>query len=235
MLGCDGVRVGLRLSCCSRWLFVGTTPVVFEILRPMLSRRTQLFIELGCMRSLRQDLGCIARLCSILVGRASDLLPWAYDVTIATRSKVVTREVNHRERCQSCGVQARWMSLKTIGVVNDFALRQRRQSVAARFCSCSFSRFGCSRPLLSSGIFFGKPLLAGFRLPIVIPYATSVFDQPRPELPEHGSCGNNGDLTRPVRVWQDFLRNEIVFLRLVGDDLVQRPVLVKQQVRVPVA
>lgn len=173
------------------------------------------------MRSLRQDLSCVARLCPILVGRAGDLLPWAYDVTIATRSKVLTREMNHREWCQGCGMQAGWVSLKTIGVINDLALRQRSQSVAAGFCSCSLSGFGCSRPLLSSGVFFGKPLLAGFRLPVVIPYATSVFDQPRPELSEHGSCGNNGDLTRPVRVWQDFLRNEVVFFRLVGDDLVQ--------------
>jgi hypothetical protein len=127
-------------------------------------------------------------------------------------------------------MQTWWVTLQTVGVVDNLALRQRRQGVAAGLCSCSFPGFGCSRPLLASSVFFGKPLLAGFCLPVVIPYASTIFDQSRAKLSKHGSRCDNSNLARPVGVWQNFLLNEVVLFLLVRDDFVQRPVLVEQEI-----
>ena len=176
----------------------------------MLACNAKLFVVFGRMGGLSQDLCCTARLSPILVRRASNLLSRAYDITIAGPSKVFTRQVNHWQWSQCLRMQAWWMSLKAIGVVDDLTLRQRCQGVAAGLRSCSLSGFGCSGSLLSSSIFFGKPLLAGFRLPVVIPYATTIFDQSRAKLSKHGSCCDNSNLARPVRVWQDFLLDEVV-------------------------
>lgn len=57
----------------------------------MLPCCTQLLVELGCMRSLSQDLVCAACLRSVLVGRTGDLLSWTYDVTVVARSEVFAR------------------------------------------------------------------------------------------------------------------------------------------------
>lgn len=185
----------------------------------MLPRSAQLLVELGCVGGLGQNLGCTACLCSILVGWAGNLLPRAYDVTIAARSKVFTRQVDHGQRSKGCREQAWWVSFKTVTVVDDLALWQRCQSIAAGFGSGGFPSLRCARPLFARSVFFGKSLLAGFCLPVVVPDTTSVFDQPCSELSEHGSCRNNSNLARSVRVRQNLLLNEIVFLLLVGNDL----------------
>jgi hypothetical protein len=70
---------------------VRALPVVVEILRSVLACSTKLFVVFGRMGGLSQDLGCTARLGSILVRRTGDLLSRAYDITIAGPSKIFTR------------------------------------------------------------------------------------------------------------------------------------------------
>jgi len=87
-----------------------------------------------------------------------------------------------------------------------------------------------ARSLLAGGVLLGKALLLCLGFPVVVAYTASVGDESAPKLAEHGPRRHNGDLTRPVRVRQYFLVDQIVLFGLGGDDLEQRPVLVEEQV-----
>jgi hypothetical protein len=86
--------------------------------------------------------------------------------------------------------------------------------------SSRFSGLGCSRPLLTGQISLGKSLLAGLGFPVVVPNSPAVDDHAASELPEHTASSHNGYLSRPVRERQYFLGHKIIFLDLIGNDLV---------------
>lgn len=97
------------------------------------------------------------------------------------------------------------------------------------------SGFGRARSLLPGHVLLGEALFSCLGFPIIVPDPSPVLDDPAPELPKHRFRGHDGDLARSVGIRQDFLGNQVILLRLCGDDLVQRPILVKQKVRVSVA
>lgn len=97
------------------------------------------------------------------------------------------------------------------------------------------SSLGRPRPLLTGRICFRKALLASFGLPIVVPDPATIFDDAASELPKHGPGRDDGNLSRAVRKGQDLLLHEVVLFLLAGNDFVQRPVLVEEQVGVTVA
>jgi hypothetical protein len=94
-------------------------------------------------------------------------------------------------------------------------------------CGC-LSCFCCTWPLLTRRVFLGKTLLPCLALPVVVAHTPAVDDQSASELSEHGSGSDNGNLSGPIRVWQNLLVDEVVLLGLRGDDLVQRAVFVEK-------
>lgn len=120
-------------------------------------------------------------------------------------------------------------------VIHNLGVRVAHQNAVLRCCFRSLSGLGGSRSLLPGGISFGEALLAGLGLPVIVSDAAAVFDDAASKLSEHGAGSNNGNLSRPIRERQDFLLDKVVLFGLARDYLVQRPVLVKQEVRIPVS
>ena len=91
-----------------------------------------------------------------------------------------------------------------------------------------------SGTLLAGHIFFGETLLLGFGLPIVVLYPSAVDNDACSKLPEHRPGSHDRDLSRAIRVRQDFLTDQLIFLWLSGDDLEERSILVEQKIRVSI-
>lgn len=100
-------------------------------------------------------------------------------------------------------------------------------------CSC-FANPRSARSLLARGVGFGKALLPGFALPVVVAYSSPVNDKPAAKLPKHGTRSHDGDLTGSIRVRKNFLVDQVVLFRLGRDYFVKRLVLVEQKIRVSI-
>lgn len=118
--------------------------------------------------------------------------------------------------------------------VNNVIMRQIETLVLSRLSLRSFSCLRRSWPFLASGILFGEALFAGFTLPVVVSHPHPSLDNPTAKLPEHRPCRHNGDLTRAVGIWEEIMCNEMILFRLRRNDLVERAILVKQKIRIPV-
>ena len=219
---------------------MGALPVVLVVLAAHNTLLSQRFIKLSGLVCLCEDVLRVARLSAILVGRSSELLSRASNATEVGDSGIIRRHVNHAERRKRDGVDASrnggLVDARTVGIYN-VGVRHGSQGsrVGAGFGSRCFSLLGSTRSLFSSCIFFGKALASRFGFPVIVANSSSVGNDATSKLAEHGPCCYNSDLPRTVRVWQNLLLNEVVLLRLVGDDLIQRSVLVEEQVRVTVA
>ena len=120
--------------------------------------------------------------------------------------------------------------------VDDIGMLVQRSSIVSRFCSCSIPCRLCTpRPLLTGQVLFCKTLLPGFGFPIVITNASSVLNDPTAKLAKHGFGCDNRDLPRSVRIRQDLLVDEIILFSLTSNNLVQGPILVKQEIRISIA
>ena len=121
------------------------------------------------------------------------------------------------------------------GTENDIVMGKCRQDTrGCRFSCGSIAGLGSPWTLFTGQILLGETLLARLALPIVIPYPSAVDNDTATKLSEHGASGDNSDLAGPVGIRQDILLDQVVLFDLRRDDLVQRPVLVEQEVRVAV-
>ncbi len=112
--------------------------------------------------------------------------------------------------------------------------RDERSLTRLRSC-CSLLCFGSSRTLVARQIFLSEALFDGFRFPIIVSNPPPSFKHSRTELTEHRLGGNDGNLPRSIRIWKYFLMYQFVLLGLCSDDLVQRAVLIEEEVRVSIA
>lgn len=113
-------------------------------------------------------------------------------------------------------------------------MRVAQQNIVLR-CFGGLSGLGGSRSLLSSGIGFGEALLPGLCFPVIVSDSATIFNDAASKLSEHGPGGNNGDLPRSVREGQDLLLDKVILFGLASDNFVERPILIKQEVRVSVS
>lgn len=123
---------------------------------------------------------------------------------------------------------------RSVGVDDIFQLSVRQGPRVCSFCGRRISGFGSPRSLLACHVLLGEPLLPRFALPIIISHTSAINDHPTAELSEHRLRSHDCYLTRAVRIRKYLLMYQIIFLRLTGDDLVQRPILVEEQVGISV-
>ena len=88
--------------------------------------------------------------------------------------------------------------------------------------------------LLTRQIIFGEALFPRFGLPVVILHSSAIHNDPSSKLTKHGFGRHDGNLPRSVRVRQDLLLDQLILLRLRGNDFEQRSVLVEQQIGVSI-
>lgn len=210
---------------------------VVELREDLFSSRSllgMLLIELSCVRGLMHHVCRWTRLCPILMCCACNLLPRPRYITIYLHAGVLR-------------FRYRWwppIRLTLIGAfhrrvgVNDIlrmAIYRRDERSLTRLCSgCSVPCFGSSGALVASHIFFGEPLFDCFCFPVIVSDPPSSFNDSGTELAKHGLGGDDCNLPGPIRIWEDFLMYQFVLLLLCSDDLMQRPILVEEKVRVSV-
>ena len=156
--------------------------------------------------------------------------------------------MDHRQRSQRrrhwsshTRLHQLWMTLRidrdrprTVAV-NDVLMVTECCSIRSNVRGLSFSCSLCAtRSLFTSQVFLRKTLLSCLCLPVVIPHPSTVLNDSATELSKHRFGSDDRNLSRSVRVRQDFLMNQIVLFRLSCDDFVQRPILVEKQIRVSV-
>lgn len=159
----------------------------------------------------------------VLVRRAGNFLSW----TTFNNSTVITRPIV----VQIC-LKEWWLRWTGVGaravIVDNLCMRARHKNVVLRFGG--FSCFGSPRPLLPSKISLCEALFAGLLFPVVVADTSSILDYPATELTEHRSRGHDCYLPRSIREREDFLLDKVVLFSLAGNDLVERPVFVEQEV-----
>lgn len=178
-------------------------------------------VVLACRRCLMQYVGLQTRLGVIQVGGARH---------VRFGSRHVRVEISEVRKTQ----RLRWH----VGADNRVGC-QRRHGVDNRSWAPGdgrwlrnlgrfpFADFVGSRTLFAGHIFLCETLLLSLVLPVVISHTSTVHDDACAELPEHRPGGDDGDLSRPIRVRKDFLVDQLVLLRLGRDDFKQGPVLVE--------
>lgn len=145
--------------------------------------------------------------------------------------------MDHRQRRQCLRTsQPRWKSRHSLDrvAVDHIAMAEAGQQASA-CCFCSFPGLGSAWSFLTGQIILGEPLLPRLALPVVVAHSPPVHDDPAAKLAKHRLCSDDRDLPGPVRVRKDILLDEVVLLGLRRDDLVERSILVEQQVRVTIA
>ena len=125
--------------------------------------------------------------------------------------------------------------MRTVIIDNIRMVTHHGRASIGSFCSSSIASFGGAWSFLPSCIVFRKSLLACLALPVIISNSAAPIDDSASKLSKHGLGSDDGNLARPIRVRKNLLMNQIVLFRLRGNDLVQRSVLVEQQVRVSVS
>ena len=240
-------------------------PELVNVLVPSRPLLTEVAIVVGRLVGLVHDVAGGAALSAVLVGRARDLLTRSGHVAVVPGAEVLRLDHRQRSGSDQTGGahlrRERWVQVRRRDAVDDVGMRSgqasrggsgsgdlvRRRSGSAGGGRCrsrrrrrrssrrSIASLGRARALLPGEILLGETLLARLALPVVVAHAPAVDDDAAAELAEHRLGRDDGDLARAIRVGQDALVDEVVLLELGRDDLVQRPVLVEEQVRVAVA
>ena len=113
--------------------------------------------------------------------------------------------------------------------------RQQVGSIVGSLGSGSIARFPGPGTLLPGHVILGEALLSGLGLPVIIAHTPPIDNDAAAKLAKHGTRRDDGNLPRAIRIGQDILRDQIILFNLRRNDLVERPILVEQQVRVPIA
>ena len=92
-----------------------------------------------------------------------------------------------------------------------------RGSLSGLCFSCSF---GTSRSLLACQILLGKPLFPSLCFPVVVPYPPAICYDSASKLPKHRLRSHDRYLSRPVRIRQYFLMDQVIFLRLSSNNFI---------------
>jgi hypothetical protein len=117
-------------------------------------------------------------------------------------------------------------------IVDNLGVRAGHHDVVLRLGG--LSGLGGTWSLLARQVGFGETLLASLLLPVVVPNAASVLNHPTSKLAEHGPGGDDSNLSRSVGEWQNLLLDEVILFGLASDNLIQRPVLVEEEIGVSV-
>jgi hypothetical protein len=187
-------------------------PDLSQVLLATFALLLQLLVDLGCLGGLVEDFARGRRPGDILVRSTSQLVPWALDAAVVSRLQISRRMLErlsadrghasggrvkaterlHRVRC----------STEIVGVVTRVGagVGKSHGACVRRLGGGCFSRFRSAWSLLSRGVLLCEALLTGLALPVVVAHSSSVVDQSAPKLPEHGPCGDDGNLARAVRV-----------------------------------
>lgn len=198
----------------------------------------QNLVEVGRVRCMVEDFSRRAGLQAVLVRLARDLLARARHTVVLPQPGIVGggSHVDHRQRSQRGrgwppNRQAMRHGLERIAV-DDVAMGEGRQQIRSIGClgGGGVSSLAGPRPFFTSQVIFGEPLLARLAFPVIVAHTPSIHDDPAAELTKDRLGRDDGNLARPIRVRQNILLDEVVFFDLRRDDLVQRPVLVEQQV-----
>lgn len=229
---------------------MGSRPNVIEQVLAVLAMLFKLLVDLGCLSGLVENLARRGWPGCILVWRASHFMSWSLNTAVIPRLHVgrCALVVRFGARCRyatGCGIEPakRLQGVHScphivliVASIGIWMSKSHGVGVSVvGLCGSCFPGLGGAWPLLPSRVFLGEALLPRLALPVVVAYPAAVGDEPASKLSEHGPCGYNGNLPRPVRVGQDFLVDQIILLCLGGDDLEQGSVLVEEQIRVTVA
>ena len=182
------------------------------------------------MVRLRVNLANGGRLRAVLVSWPGDFLARTSleDARVVTAACFVIFRLNEL-RWGACTVLARV-------TVNDLGMRLADERHALGSCFCSgLACLGAAGALLTRHVGLGETLFARLRLPVVVANTSTANNHTAAELAKHAASSHNGDLARAVGKRQDFLSDQVVFLHLIRDDLVQRTILVEKQVRIAIA
>lgn len=105
--------------------------------------------------------------------------------------------------------------------VNNISLvTKHRSCVCSRLSGRRISGLRPTWSLLARQIGLCETLFPCFRLPIIIPHSSSVYNHSAAKLAKHGLCRDYRNLTRSVGEWEDFLMDEVLLLLLGRNDLV---------------
>lgn len=118
-------------------------------------------------------------------------------------------------------------------VVDDFRVRAAEQNIVLGLGGLAC--LGGSGALLSGKVVFRESLFAGLGLPVVIADAAATLNDAAAKLAEHGAGRDNGNLAGAVAKGKNLLLDKVVLFGLASNDFEERPVLVKQQIRISVA
>ena len=237
LTGTRFARLLLRGRCGD---FLLSIPLILEPPMPEHTLLVDHLVHVSCVRRLVQDLGARTRLASILVCCGRYLLPWSRNVVIVLQSELIGR-VNHWQRCNRGwyvagyhGMESMPLVVQRTVAVDDVLMPESGRSHVEGFRSRGVPCFRGSRSFLPCQILLGEYFLHGLRLPLIVSFPSPVINDSAAKLTEHGFCRNNGNLPGSVGIRQNILADQIVLLRLRGDNLVQGAVLVEEKVRISI-
>ena len=141
--------------------------------------------------------------------------------------------MDHRKWCQCCShgsthpglhdlwvaVGVDWYGSWSVAVDNVLVVSHcgSRGSLSGLCFSCGFRT---SWPLLARQILLGEALFPSLCFPVIVPDPPAICDDSASELTKHGLRGHDRNLSRPIRIRQYFLMDQVIFLRLRRDNFV---------------
>lgn len=144
-------------------------------------------------------------------------------------------------KMQSIMVAWRWLDMRLGNVRKRLRLGLRLLLLRLGRCRCRLARlrggplFGRTRPLLSSWILFGEALLLCLHLPIVVAHPPAIHNHSAAKLAEHALGGDYRNLSRAIGIRQQALSDKVVLFGLGGDNLVEGPVFVEEEIGIAVS
>ena len=159
--------------------------------------------------------GC--RLGAVLIWCTSHLLSRPRYVTVSLHARIFWY-LHQRKTTYGLGMIRVHRRIRVNNVLLGSVPSRDQGSLVCFCCRRCIPCFGRPGAFVTCHIFFGESLFDCLCLPIIVSDSATSFNDPGSKLTEHGLCSDDSNLPRTVRVGQDFLVNQLVFLLLGSDD-----------------